>query len=62
MVLSHLKKNIDYPESYNVNADDINHQSNLYKINVLDNIDIIIALGTIKYTFVEKIFYICLYI
>ena len=54
MVLSQLKKGINYPEIDNVNPDDINHQSNLYKVNILDNITIIIAVGSIKYTFVKN--------
>ncbi len=53
MVLSKIDKDVSYPELKRVDPDDMNLESNLYQIEVKD-IEIIIALGNAKNTFIEK--------
>jgi predicted NAD-dependent protein-ADP-ribosyltransferase YbiA (DUF1768 family) len=53
MVLSRLNTTIDYPDLKKVNKEDIDFNSSLYVIDIY-GIDIIIALGNVKYSFVTK--------
>ena len=53
MVLSRLNTTIDYPDLKKVNKEDIDFNSSLYAIDIYD-VDIIIALGNVKYSFVTK--------
>jgi predicted NAD-dependent protein-ADP-ribosyltransferase YbiA (DUF1768 family) len=53
MVLSRLNNTIDYPDIRKVDEEDVGFNSALYSMDVYD-IDIIIALGNIRYSFVTK--------
>jgi len=53
MVLSRLNNTIDYPDMQKVDEEDIDFNSALYIIDI-NEIDIIIALGNIRYSFVTK--------
>ena len=53
MVLSRLNNTIDYPDIRTVDDEDVGFNSALYSMNVYD-LDIIIALGNIRYSFVTK--------
>ena len=62
MVVSHLNSDINYPEIKQVDKDDINHNSPLYQTEI-NSKQIIIALGTIKFSFVTKgILYVHVYL
>lgn len=58
MVNSILNANINYPELKKLDPDDKNYDATLYEISIM-NVDIIIALGQPKYTFINDniIFY-----
>ena len=61
MVTSRLDKTIIYNENNTVYDDDIDYESSLYQIEVY-NLDLIIALGNIKNTFIKKgILYVPIY-
>ena len=53
MVNSILNPEINYPEIKKLDSDDTDYDASLYETNVL-GIDIIIALGQAKYTFIDK--------
>ena len=62
MVLSQLNNTINYPEKHKVDKDDINHETPLYQTDI-DDIDVIIALGNVKFTFVKhNILYVPIYL
>ena len=62
MVLSRLNKKINYPDIERVDPDDINHNSPLYQTEI-KNIDAIIALGNVKFAFVnDRVLYIPIYL
>ena len=53
MVVSRLDPDINYPEIKQVEKDDINHNSPLYQTEI-ENKEVTIALGAIKFSFVTK--------
>jgi len=53
MVTSILNSDINYPEIKKLNSDDTDYDASLYETSIL-GVDIIIALGQAKYTFIEK--------
>ena len=62
MVLSRLNNTIDYPDIRKVDEEDVGFNSALYSMDVYD-IDIIIALGNIRYSFVTKgVLYVPMYL
>lgn len=62
MVLSRLNNTIDYPDIRTVDEEDIGFNSALYAMNIYD-LDIIIALGNIRYSYVTKgILYVPVYL
>ena len=62
MVLSRLNKKINYPDIERVDQDDINHNSPLYQTEI-KNVDTIIALGNVKFSFVnDKVLYAPVYL
>ena len=62
MVLSRLNNTIDYPDNRKVDEEDVGFNSALYSMHIYD-IDIIIALGNIRYSFVTKgILYVPVYL
>lgn len=52
MVNSILNANINYPELKKLDTDDKNYDATMYEISIM-NVDIIIALGQPKYTFID---------
>jgi len=62
MVLSRLNKKINYPDIERVDQDDINHNSPLYQTEI-KNVDVIIALGNVKFSFVnDQVLYVPIYL
>jgi len=63
MVVSKIDNSIDYPDSKFVDPDDLEYDAQLYEIELYPDLDVIIALGQVKYTFVDKnILYIPVYL
>ncbi len=63
MVVSKIDNSIDYPDSKFVDPDDLDYDAQLYEIELFPDLDVIIALGQVKYTFVDKnILYIPVYL
>ena len=50
MVVSKINNEVSYPELKSVDSEDLQKESNLYQIEVLDT-DIIIAIGNSKNTY-----------
>ena len=53
MVFSHLNKTIEYPESREIDAEDIDHDAAIYEIEIYGK-SYLVALGKPKYTFSTK--------
>jgi len=63
MVVSKIDESIDYPDSKFVDPDDLDYDAQLYEIELFPDIDVVIALGKVKYTFVDKnVLYIPVYL
>jgi predicted NAD-dependent protein-ADP-ribosyltransferase YbiA (DUF1768 family) len=63
MVVSQIDKSIDYPPVKFVDPEDLEYDAQLYQIELFPEMEIIIALGKVKYTFIEKnILYIPVYL
>ena len=60
MVQSILNTNVNYPEIV-LDPEDNDYDASMYEINIL-GIDIVIAIGQAKYSFIIIILYIILYI
>ena len=53
MVQSRLVSTVNYPQLSAIDDDDVGYDANLYETNI-DGVDIVIALGQIKYAFIES--------
>ena len=53
MVVSQLNEDINYPNIKNVDKADVNVNAAVYEMSMYD-VNIFIALGNVKYTFVTK--------
>ena len=53
MVLSQINKSIEYPPAKFVDPEDLDYDAQLYQIELFPELEIIIALGKVKYTFIE---------
>ena len=53
MVNSFLNSEINYPEIKKLDSDDTDYDASLYETTIL-GVDVIIALGQAKYTFIDK--------
>ena len=63
MVVSKVDNSIDYPDSKFVDPDDLDYDAQLYQIELFPDLDVVIALGKVKYTFVDKnVLYIPVYL
>jgi len=63
MVVSKIDNSIDYPHSKFVDPDDLDYDAQLYQIELFPNLEVVIALGKVKYTFVDKnVLYIPVYL
>ena len=63
MVISKVDNSIDYPDSKFVDPDDLDYDAQLYQIELFPDLDVVIALGKVKYTFVDKnVLYIPVYL
>ena len=63
MVVSKIDDTIEYPDSKFVDPDDLDYDAQLYQIELFPDLDIVIALGKVKYTFVDKnVLYIPVYL
>lgn len=63
MVVSKIDSSIDYPDSKFVDPDDLDYDAQLYQIELFPNLEVVIALGKVKYTFVDKnVLYIPVYL
>ena len=63
MVVSKVDERIEYPDIRSVDPEDIDYDAQLYEIEIFPETDIIIALGKVKYTFVDKnVLYIPVYL
>ena len=63
MVVSRIDATIKYPNIKAVDPEDLNFEAQLYEIEIFPDLDVIIALGQVKYTFVTKgVLYIPVYL
>ena len=63
MVLSQINKSIEYPPAKFVDPEDLDYDAQLYQIELFPELEIIIALGKVKYTFIDKnVLYIPVYL
>ena len=63
MVVSKIDSSIDYPDSKFVDPDDLDYDAQLYQIELFPNLEVVIALGKVKYTYVDKnVLYIPVYL
>ena len=63
MVVSKIDDTIEYRDSKFVDPDDLDYDAQLYQIELFPDLDIVIALGKVKYTFVDKnVLYIPVYL
>jgi len=63
MVLSQINESIEYPMVKFVDPEDLDYDAQLYQIELFPNLEVIIALGKVKYTFIDKnVLYIPVYL
>jgi len=63
MVLSQIDKSIDYPPVKFVDSEDLDYDAQLYQIELFPDLEVIIALGKVKYVFIDKnVLYIPVYL
>ena len=63
MVLSRIDKSIEYPAVKFVDSEDLDYDAQLYQIELFPDLEVIIALGKVKYTFIDKnVLYIPVYL
>uniref|UniRef100_A0A6C0EMN1 NADAR domain-containing protein n=1 Tax=viral metagenome TaxID=1070528 RepID=A0A6C0EMN1_9ZZZZ len=63
MVLSQIDKSIEYPSAKFVDSEDLDYDAQLYQIELFPDLEVIIALGKVKYTFIDKnVLYIPVYL
>ena len=56
MVLSQIDKSIEYPAVKFVDSEDLDYDAQLYQIELFPDLEVIIALGKVKYTGIYKTF------
>ena len=54
MVQSHIDKTIHYPDIKTIEPDDIGYDAVQFQIELMPNMEAMIALGKVRYTFVDK--------
>ena len=63
MVVSKIDKSIEYPAVKFVDLEDLNYDAQLYELELFPGLEVIIALGNVKYTYVDKkVLYIPVYL
>ena len=63
MVLSQIDKSIEYPAVKFVDSEDLDYDAQLYQLELFPDLEVIIALGKVKYIFIDKnILYIPVYL
>ena len=63
MVVSQIDKSIEYPPVKFVDSEDLDYDAQLYAIELFPDMETIIALGKVKYTFIDKnVLYIPVYL
>ena len=63
MVLSQIDKSIEYPAVKFVDSEDLDYDAQLYQIELFPDLEVIIALGKVKYVFIDKnVLYIPVYL
>ena len=63
MVLSQIDKSIEYPAVKFVDSEDLDYDAQLYQIELFPDLEVIIALGKVKYIFIDKnVLYIPVYL
>jgi predicted NAD-dependent protein-ADP-ribosyltransferase YbiA (DUF1768 family) len=63
MVVSKVDARIEYPDIRSVDSEDIDYDAQLYEIEIFSDTDIMIALGKVKYIYVDKnVLYIPVYL
>ena len=63
MVISKIDQRIEYASAKFVDPDDLDYDAQLYQIEIFPGLEIIIALGKVKYTHVDKnVLYIPVYL
>ena len=63
MVLSQIDKSIEYPAVKFVDSEDLDYDAQLYQIELFPDWEVVIALGKVKYTFIDKnVLYIPVYL
>ena len=63
MVQSHIKKTINYPDIKTIDPDDFGHDAVQFEIELMPGIEAMIALGKVRYTYVEDdVLYIPVYL
>ena len=54
MVQSHIDKTIQYPDIKTIEPDDIGYDAVQFQIELMPDMEAMIALGKVRYTFVDK--------
>jgi len=63
MVLSQIDNSIDYPSVKFIDQEDLDYDAQLYQVELFPGVEVIIALGKVKYNFIDKnILYIPVYL
>ena len=63
MVLSQIDKSIEYPAVKFIDSEDLDYDAQLYQIELFPDLEVVIALGKVKYTFIDKnVLYIPVYL
>ncbi len=63
MVVSRIDKSIEYPPVKFIDSEDMDYDAQLYELELFPSLEVIIALGNVKYTYIDKkVLYIPVYL
>ena len=63
MVLSRINESIEYPSAKYIEPEDVDYEAQLYQIELFGDLEVIIALGNVRYTYIDNnILYIPVYL